>query len=284
MPELPEVETIVRRLRRQGICGRRIRNVHLEWPGVVDLPGRKQFLRTVPGRIIRSLRRRAKYLVFELDSGYRLLAHLRMSGRIYLESNGGRHAAARLTIELDDGRRLLFVDPRKFGRWSLVASPDPVLPHLGPEPLDRTFTAESLARRMQGLRRQIKPLLLDQSFLAGLGNIYADEALWMAGIHPCRRSEELNPGEIRALHHAIQAVLRQGIRNGGTSLGEGRPNFRDPGGRLGGNRRQLKVFHRTGQPCPRCGATIVRMVVGQRGTHVCPACQIRPSWLPSASR
>lgn len=284
MPELPEVETVVRDLRRKGIPGRRIESIRLDWPGVVESAGRRRFLRSVPGRRILAIRRRGKYLVFDLDAKLHLLAHLRMSGRIYVQSAAECNAATRLTMRLDDGRRLEFVDPRKFGRWALVQDPDLALARLGPEPLGAGFSAGWLEERVRARHRQIKPLLLDQSFVAGIGNIYADEALWAAGIHPCLPASGLNRAQVRALHAAIRDVLQQGIRNRGTSLGKGRPNFQGPGGRRGGNLRQLKVFRRTGMPCPRCGTAIERMVVGQRGTHVCPACQIRPSSLPCASR
>lgn len=284
MPELPEVETIVRDLCRWGVPGCRIRDVTLGWPGVVGPAGRARFIRGVRGRRILSIRRRAKYLVFALDNRDCLLAHLRMSGRIYLEPKGGQHGSTRLSLLLDDGRRLEFVDPRKFGRWTLVSDAETALGRLGPEPLGKGFTERWFRENLLSRRRQLKPLLLDQAFLAGLGNIYVDEALWVAGIHPCRCSAGLSDVEVHALHRAIRSVLRQGIRNRGTSLGNGRPNFRSPDGRLGANRNQLHVFRRTGQSCPRCGGMVERIVVGQRGTHVCPACQIRPSSLPCASR
>lgn len=284
VPELPEVETIARDLCRRGVPGHRIREVILGWPGVVGLAGRGSFIRGVLGRRILSIGRRAKYLVFALDSRDHLLAHLRMSGRIYLEPTGGKHGSTRLSLRLDDGRWLEFVDPRKFGRWILVSDAEKVLGRLGPEPLGKDFTESWFRRNLLARRRQLKPLLLDQAFLAGLGNIYVDEALWAAGLHPCRSSAGLSTGEVHALYRAIRSVLRQGIRHRGTSLGNGQPNFRSPDGRHGANRSHLHVFRRTGQPCPRCGGAVERIVVGQRGTHVCPACQIRPSSLPCASR
>ena len=284
MPELPEVETIVRDLCRRRVPGCRIVDVVLGWPGVVEAAGRNQFLRIVPGRRILSIVRRAKYLVFRMDNEMYLLAHLRMSGRIYLEPESGCHAATRLSLRLEDGRWLDFVDPRKFGRWMLVGNPAEVLGRLGPEPLSAVFTEAWLGEQLRLHRRQLKPLLLDQTFLAGLGNIYVDEALWAAGIHPCRCAADLSDREVQSLHKAIGRVLRQGIRNRGTSLGNGRPNFKSPDGRQGRNRSRLHVFRRTGQPCPRCGKSIERMVVGQRGTHVCPLCQVRPSSLPCVSR
>lgn len=285
VPELPEVETIVRDLRRQGVPGRRIGDMELHWPGVVGGEEEsRRFRRLIPGRRIERIRRRAKYLIFDLQGGLHLVAHLRMTGRIHLGSGCVSRAGTRLTLRLDDGRSLVFVDPRKFGRWLLVDDPERVLARLGPEPLGAGFTTRWLAEALRRHHRQIKPLLLDQHFVAGLGNIYADEALWLAGIHPCRCSSALRGAEIGALHRAIRAVLRQGIRNRGTSLGEGRPNFQGPDGRRGGNRGHLKVFRKTGEPCPRCGTGIERLVVGQRGTHVCPVCQISPSSLPCASR
>lgn len=278
MPELPEVETIVRELRRRGVVGCRIIGVRLHWPGVVGRVDPRRFERMLRLRRIESISRRAKYIVVGLDGGLSILIHLRMTGRFGLEKAPGQpHAAVRLEVLLDDGRTLKFIDPRKFGRWALTSDPARDLGKLGPEPLERGFTVAGFAGRIMGCNRQIKPLLLDQSFVAGIGNIYADEALWTARIHPCRRSSDLTRDEIKALYVAIRSVLGQGIRNRGTSLGHGKPNFKAPGGRRGGNQSFLKVFRRTGEPCPHCGTPIQRLVVGQRGTHICPSCQVRPS-------
>ncbi|MCA1808700.1 MAG: DNA-formamidopyrimidine glycosylase, partial [Lentisphaerae bacterium] len=177
-----------------------------------------------------------------------------------------------LALWLDDGRILQYRDTRKFGRWRLTETPDDILSALGPEPLDAAFRWTDLYRRMQHSSRRLKPLLLDQTFLAGLGNIYVDEALWLARLHPCRSAADLTQDQARQLYRAIRRVLRQGIRHGGTTLGEGLGNFNSLNGR-GGNREKLQVFQRAGRPCPRCGQDITRMRVAQRGTHICPSCQ-----------
>lgn len=285
VPELPEVETIVRDLRRQRLVGRRIAGVTLHWAGVIGGQDPCLFERAVRRRGIQGIARRAKYIIFRLDGGVSILIHLRMTGRFQIEKPPvSRHACARAEIRLDDGRVLMFIDPRKFGRWVLTDDLESALAGLGPEPLSGDFTADGFAARIRRFRRQIKPLLLDQSFVAGIGNIYADEALWGARIHPCRLSSDLTPADVKRLYRSIRTVLSQGIRNRGTSLGRGKPNFKSAGGRHGSNQSYLKVFRRAGMPCPRCGTTLRRMVVGQRGTHVCPLCQVRPSSLPCVSR
>lgn len=278
MPELPEVETIVRELRRRHMVGRRITGVTVRWPGTVESGSRACFRQSLCDRKITAINRRAKYIVVSLSGGVFILIHLRMTGRLCLEGAFKLiPPAERLAVELDDKRVLRFIDPRKFGRWMITTDPERELARLGPEPLGKDFTVASFSARIRGRRRQLKPLLLDQTILAGIGNIYADEALWMAKLHPCRCSSGLTTQETAALYQAIRTVLRQGIQNRGTSLGQGKPNYKTPDGRQGGNQGKLKVFRRTGEPCPSCGTPIQRLVVGQRGTHVCPRCQIRPS-------
>lgn len=276
MPELPEVETVVRDLRASGLEGRRITGVAVGWPRTVAGVDVASFRKALTGRVIRRIGRRAKFIVMELGDGQHLLVHLRMTGRLDTGHSFRRRSAhEHVVLRLDNGMTLHFVDPRKFGRWTLTSAPERVLGALGPEPLGADFTRAAFARRLEGRGRLIKPLLLDQAFVAGIGNIYADEALWEAGIHPCRRSDSLRPDEVARLHLAIRRVLRRGIANLGTSLGSASTNFYSAGRRRGRNQDALSVFRRTGEACPRCGATIVRMVVGQRGTHVCPGCQPR---------
>jgi formamidopyrimidine-DNA glycosylase len=259
--------------------------VILRWKGAVEQQSREQFEQTLCARRIESIERRAKYIIIGLSGGVFILIHLRMTGRFCLEKAPGcPNLSERLILQLDDGRILKFIDPRKFGRWVLTTDPARELAKLGPEPLEKGFTVDYFSNRIKDCCRQIKPLLLDQSFVAGIGNIYADEALWMAKMHPCRNTSGLSADEVDALYAAIRTVLRQGIRNRGTSLGHGKPNFKSPNGRHGGNQRFLNVFRRTGEACPRCGALIQRLVVGQRGTHVCPVCQVKFSSLRDASR
>ncbi len=274
MPELPEVETIVRGLQKSGLIKKTIREAQVRWPKTVSKITAAQFAQRLRGRIITHFSRRAKYIIAQLDNGNCLLIHLRMTGQFHLEPAGtaaDTHDQVVLTFE--GGRQLHFHDTRKFGRFELVAALAARLPHLGPEPLTKTFTPAALQACLQKHRRIIKPVLLDQRVVAGIGNIYADESLWAAGLHPKRRADSLTLTEILRLHHAIRQVLTRAIRRGGTSLGNGATNFYSVAGRRGRNRDALKVFRRDGEACPRCGGTIQRMVVAQRGTHICPHCQ-----------
>ena len=277
MPELPEVQTIVDDLLAAGLPGATVTAVAVHWPRSVDGLDAGEFVERLVGRRITGIRRRAKFIVFDLAPDWHLLVHLRMSGRLLLVAgDGGRVAHQHVIIALDDGRELRFHDPRKFGRMYLLAETGERLGRLGPEPLARAFTARRLAQGLGGRKRALKPLLLDQSFIAGLGNIYVDEALWDARLHPCRRADSLAANEAIALHRAIRKVLRRGLRNNGTSLGAGQSNFNSIGEKPGSNREALRVFRRTGLACPRCRTPIARIIVGQRSTHICPRCQTAP--------
>lgn len=273
MPELPEVQTVVNDLLASGLAGRTITDVVVRWPGCIHGMPADVFRRRLTGRRILHLQRRAKWIVWILDDQSKLLTHLRMTGRFHWSDpqaafGGHDHIA----FSLDDRTQLRYQDTRKFGRFVLPEN-DAQLDRLGPEPLSRDFTARRLGQRLATRRRQLKPLLLDQVFLAGLGNIYVDEALWDAGLHPSRSADSLTVEDIRRLHRAIRKVLRRGLRNMGTTLGNGQTAFYSIAGQRGANRERLQVFRRTGEPCPRCRTSIVRLVLGQRSTHVCPACQ-----------
>lgn len=276
MPELPEVQTIVDGLIAAGLPGCRIDDVTVRWPKTIATCAPEDFIRGLKGRRILRIYRRAKYIIFELSDNLWMLVHLRMTGRLLLiVPVKMEDPHLRVLLTLNDGRCLAYHDTRKFGRFFLSGDPASILDALGPEPLASGFSSEILARKLERRRRRIKPLLLDQAFLAGLGNIYVDEALWRARLHPLRAADTLSSQEVRCLHRAIRSVLRQGIRNAGTSLGKGDGNFISPQSDRGRNRNQLKVFQRTGQACPRCGQIIVRIVVGQRGTHICSKCQVQ---------
>lgn len=275
MPELPEVETIARYLRdgKDGLplIGQVIRAVDVAWERSVAAPGANEFIERVRGQEIHEIGRRAKYVVIRLTQDH-LLIHLRMSGDLHVEPGWGEdklpHPFAthdRVIFHLDRGWRFVFNDPRKFGRVWLLADPQEVLGGLGPEPLDDVFTAGDLYARLHQRQRQLKPLLLDQSFLAGLGNIYTDEALHLAGLHPNRLSDRLTRLEVDRLWYAIRTVLQEGIRRNGASI--------DWVYRGGDFQNSFRVYQRTGQPCPVCGTIIQRRVVGQRGTHFCLTCQ-----------
>jgi formamidopyrimidine-DNA glycosylase len=275
VPELPEVQTIVDGLNAAGLPGCRIVDVTVRWAKTIATCSPEAFSHRLNGRGILRIHRRAKYIVFDLSDRLWMLVHLRMTGRLVLASPDLReNPHLQVLLVIDDGRCLAFHDTRKFGRFFLTEAPHSILGALGPEPLAPDFSAETLGQRLGRRRRRIKPLLLDQTFISGLGNIYADEALWLSRIHPLRAADSLSRQEVRSLHRAIRSVLRQAIRNDGTSLGTGKGNFISPQKIQGRNRYQLKVFQRTGQACRRCGRPIVRMVVGQRGTHVCSKCQV----------
>jgi formamidopyrimidine-DNA glycosylase len=197
-----------------------------------------------------------------------------MTGRLNLvESSEPRSKHEHVILSFENQRQLRFHDTRKFGRFYLVQDPETILGNLGPEPLAPSFSAAVLAERLGSSQRMLKPLLLDQSFIAGLGNIYVDEALWEGKIHPCRMASALSEIEIRSLHRAVCKVLKQALKNLGTTLGAGKSNYYSIAKNKGRNREQLMVFRRTDLPCLRCSSIIKRIVVGQRSTHICPMCQ-----------
>jgi formamidopyrimidine-DNA glycosylase len=275
LPELPEVQTIVDVLNAAGVPGCRIDSVSVRWPKTIATDTPETFIHRLQGRVILEVWRRAKYIVFELSDKLWMLVHLRMTGRLELDAPAdSSDPHIHVCLMLGDGRRLAYHDTRKFGRFYLTERPASILGTLGPEPFAAVFSAKYLALRLGRRQRRIKPLLLDQAFLSGLGNIYVDEALWLARIHPLRAANTLAWQEVRSLHRAIRSVLRQGIRNAGTSLGGGKGNFASPQSVRGRNRSQLKVFRRTGQACCRCGHPIERITVGQRSTHICSRCQV----------
>jgi formamidopyrimidine-DNA glycosylase len=274
MPELPEVETIARDLNAAGLAGKTLTCARVYWDRTIAEPSVPEFCRLIEKKQIVAVGRRGKFLVIDFAGGGNLLIHLRMSGRLHLVPAGTeRLAHEHVVFAFEDSSELRFHDTRKFGRVYLIADAKRILGRLGPEPLDPLFTPRILFEGMRKRSRRVKPLLLDQGFVAGLGNIYADEALWEAQIHPRRLSDSLSAAEVRALHGAIRRVLRRGIKNLGTSLGTGKANFYSVARRSGRNRDELKVFRRTGEPCPRCAAPVQRIIVGQRSTHICPHCQ-----------
>jgi formamidopyrimidine-DNA glycosylase len=271
MPELPEVETVARGL-QAALVGHTIVDVKVLWARSVESPDPDTFARRLSGQTVRGVERRGKWVVIALESGDTLLVHLRMSGQLVIEAEAcldSRHLRA--LFLLDDGRRLSFVDPRKFGRLWLGSDPAEVLDVLGPEPLADEFTVERLAEALRRRSGRIKPLLLDQRFLAGLGNIYSDEVLWRAHIHPLRRANTLAPAETRRLHRAIRAVLGLAIASGGTTLTD--ETYRQADGQAGEFAGHLAVYGRAGEACLHCGTTIERITVSQRSTHFCPRCQ-----------
>ncbi|MEE9202077.1 MAG: bifunctional DNA-formamidopyrimidine glycosylase/DNA-(apurinic or apyrimidinic site) lyase [Dehalococcoidia bacterium] len=263
MPELPEVETIKNDL-VPALEGRRFIEVEVLNPGSVRYPSSEEFRRGLAGRGVLRLGRRGKYLIMYLDQGA-LVVHLMMTGGLFLSP----HPATRVAFLLDDGTRLYFADRRKLGGLWLVVNAAQVVGELGPEPLEPDFTPQVLAERLVGRKAPIKALLLDQGFLAGVGNMYADEALFAAGIHPLRRGADLSPQEVEALHGAIRKVLLEGIHTGGASV----DTYRRPDGSAGHTHDGFQVAHKRGEVCPCCGTPIRRLAVRQRGTYFCPTCQ-----------
>lgn len=272
MPELPEVETIKNDL-RPLLVGRVITGVRVGWEGCVDRPSVKELSHQVVGSRIEDVGRRGKFLVLRLSSGRALLVHLRMTGRLLLvDATLPWQSHTRFSFRLDNGEELRFVNVRKFGRLYLVDDPQEVLGDLGSEPLADDFELEDFVALFEGRRGMIKPLLLNQRFIAGLGNIYVDEALFKAGLHPLRKADSLSTDELGRLYGAVREVLRQAIEDKGTS----RSDYVRPDGSEGTHQRRLLVSGRHGEPCPCCGAPIERSVVGGRGTYICPRCQEQP--------
>ena len=264
MPELPEVETERGRLAAR-IEGRRIAAARIDDARLTRPDDPAWIAARLAGRRVEAVGRRGKYLVVRLDDDQVLLVHLRMTG-------GFRYEPAtheRAVLDLDDGARIAYRDLRRFGTW-LLLEPEEAEAHLarrlGPEPLGRGFTAAYLASRLASRKAPVKAAILDQRTVAGLGNIYADESLWHAGIHPLRPAGSLAPGEVAALRDGIRKALRLGLRRQGADLGDGAY----AGGRM---QREFRAYGRLGEPCERCGAPIEKTRAGGRGTWFCPGCQ-----------
>jgi formamidopyrimidine-DNA glycosylase len=242
-----------------------------DWARTIQTPDPEQFAARIDGQTFRAIDRRAKYILCQLDHDL-LVVHLKMTGRLYVVPDAAVSDADRwlhFYLQLDNGTQLRFSDSRKFGKVSLTATFEQIAPKLGPEPLGEAFTPDVLGERLQRHGKSIKALLLDQAFLAGVGNIYADEALHRAQISPLRPANGLSNAEIHALHTAIRDALSAGIEQEGASVNW----YRKPDGTPGDAQNHLSVYGREDEPCERCGETIVKIRVAQRGTHYCPACQ-----------
>ena len=271
MPELPEVETIVNDLRPM-LEGRRFAGVSIDCPEMVHLTSVNELRRRLSGQVVKEIARRGKYLIFRLVSGEALILHLRMTGSLLLKRKGEAPPTSpyvRATFRLDDGTEMLFTDRRKLGTISLVKDENEVIGKLGPEPLDPDFTAQVLAKRLSSRKAPIKAVLCDQEVIAGIGNMYADEALFFAGIHPLRAANSLSYEEIKRLYKAIRDVLTKAIGNGGASISD----YRRPGGEQGSQQYNFYAAHRGGQTCKVCATPIERIAVRNRGTYFCPKCQ-----------
>ena len=278
MPELPEVETVAADLRTE-LVDRRILGAHIEWPRTLAAPDASELAERIGGRQVIDVGRRGKFILIHLDDGQTLVVHLRMTGSLAVASGEELQPAnshVRAWFPLADGDALVFTDPRKFGRIWLVADINEVTGKLGPEPLAWDFTLQEFAHRLRRRKVAIKALLLDQTVVAGIGNIYADESLFRAGIHPLRRSSSLSDQEVERLYLSIRRVLTEAIDKRGTLLRD----YRTPYGEDGYFRNDLRVYGRPDRPCPTCGTPILRIRVTQRSTHFCPRCQCEENELP----
>ena len=283
MPEMPEVETIARKLRR-GIVGKRIQDVWLSGLAL-RRPIEESFPEQLEGRVIRRIHRRGKYLIVELEPRAYWLIHLGMSGRIFFErdpESDSRHTHAR--IRFSDATELLYQDHRRFGLMAAYEVPRlgqiPEVQGLGKDPLGPSFVEAWLWSELGKSKQEIKSYLLDQRKVAGLGNIYASEALFLAGIHPARRCHTLTRREAGALVQAVRLVLRAAVRHRGTSFSD----FVDSEGRPGGHQDFLNVYQREGEGCHRCRGRIVRLQHGNRSSFFCPQCQKPKRFRPSLRR
>ncbi len=270
MPELPEVETVVRGL-RGPLIGRRILSMWHDWEASIQSPSPAEFKARIANQTVKKIGRRGKYILIALDHDV-LVIHLKMSGRLYVAHAESEHEADRwvhVRFELENGEQLRFSDLRKFGRVYLTDDVARLLEHLGPEPLSDDFTLAHFRAGMQRRTRAVKALLLAQEFVAGIGNIYADEALFRAGIHPATGVDRLGDRETARLHQTVRDALAAGIKHEGASVNW----YRKPDGQKGESQDYFFVYGRTGLPCRRCGTAINKIRVAQRGTHFCPVCQ-----------
>jgi len=269
MPELPEVETTVNEI-KPHVVGKKIKSVETPGESSIACPPAAEFREELKGRTITDGYRRGKHLIFPLDNGKYLLVHLRMTGALLAKKNSDEpDKFVRVIIRFGDGTAVHFRDVRRFGRMWLVESAEEVTGDLGIEPLSEAFTAEALANMLKGRTTPVKSMLLNQNLIAGIGNMYADEALHAAAIHPLQPAGNLTPKQIKKLHQSIREVLEQGIRNNGAST----DTYFRPSGDKGAAHLAFKVAHRKGETCPVCSCGIERIVVGQRGTYYCPKCQ-----------
>ena len=273
MPELPEVET-VRRTLEQLVLGKEIKEVSVFWPKIIKAPEPvEQFQDALRGQTISGIGRRGKFLIFTLDD-YSLVSHLRMEGKYGVhpkEEPYDKHTHVIFTFT--DGSELRYRDVRKFGTMHLFAKGEELeqlpLLHLGPEPLSEDFTVEGLRAKLARTNRKIKPVLLDQTVVVGIGNIYVDESLFRSGIHPERMASSLSLQEIETLHAEIIATLGEAVEKGGSTI----RSYINSQGQIGMFQLELNVYGRKGENCKTCGTPLEKLVVAGRGTHICPSCQ-----------
>jgi formamidopyrimidine-DNA glycosylase len=273
VPELPEVETIRSRL-APALAGRRFEHVAIYDERLTRPEPPEAVASELEGERVQDVRRRGKYLIFEFESGRHLLVHLRMTGSFHHPAPAAPAAELhrRALVTLDDGSRLAYRDVRRFGTWLLLEPgelDEYLAARIGGEPLERSFTAAAFGRALERRRAPIKSALLDQRAVAGVGNIYADEALWFARVHPLRAAGELTADEIAELRRAVRKALRRGLARQGATLRD----YRDADGNSGRMQHEFHVYGRTGESCDRCGTPIEKTRAAGRGTWFCPRCQ-----------
>lgn len=277
MPELPEVETVRRGLTRL-VQGATIDHVEVRYPKMVT-PDRDEFTAELIGRQIEAVDRRGKYLLFRFSGGVTMVSHLRMEGKYDVQPEGSpvtKHT--HVIFHLTDDRELRYTDTRKFGRMQLVPTGEegdrmPSLGKLGPEPTEATLTLAYMVRIFGKSHKVVKPFLLDQTKIAGLGNIYVDEVLWLSKINPLTPADELTRDQLASLRESIIAEMKMAIEGHGTTV----HSFSTAFGEAGQFQNHLHVYGREGEPCERCGTIIEKIKVAQRGTHFCPTCQPLPA-------
>ena len=270
MPELPEVETIARALNEQ-LQGRRIERARVTLSKLAP-QGPRKLERHINGRKVERVFRRGKFVVWELSGGVYLVVHLKMTGQFLFENPATEQPGhVHAIIDFDNRKRLFFRDLRQFGRWWSLNAKDVDAwfeqRKIGPDPFE--ITCDEFVQKLKQRRGRIKPLLLNQQFVSGLGNIYVDEALFATGIHPLTHTQMISPQKARQLYDNIHAILKEAIRQRGSTAA----NYVDPAGQRGRYQEQHRVYRRTGEECCNCGAEVCRIVVGGRGTHFCPKCQ-----------
>ena len=266
MPELPEVETIKKDLERV-VVGKKIKDVEVVRSKTIKEPSVENFIKKVRGKEIKEIFRRGKVLIIKLPAQY-LVIHLRMTGQVIY---GDKRRESKVAFHLSNGKYLNFLDQRMMGEIRLMSDWQklPLIQKMGPEPLERAFTLEKFREMLKKRKEKIKPLLMNQSFIAGIGNLYAAEILFRAKVSPLRSADSLRPTEVREIYSAIKKVLQEGIKCRGSSV----DTYRDAHGERGTFAQRLRVYGRAGKPCFKCGAPVKKIVLGGRGTYFCPKCQ-----------
>lgn len=274
MPELPEVETTKNDLISLGLINTKVMDFKCHWDNILENGSTEDFRTFLKGQTLVGISRRAKYIIFEFTDSKYLIVHLRMTGQFSKPKDKYEHLKhEHVHILFGDDMWLVYKDTRKFGKFAMIEDLNSYFKHLGPEPLLETFTDKFFDKCLGSTQGNIKSRLLNQTVVAGLGNIYVDEALFLAGVLPTRLVKNVNSAERRLLRESIQKVLKDGLENMGTSLGTGEGNYLSVSGRRGKNKQRLKVFRREGQECYVCNTLIFKQKLASRGTHYCITCQ-----------